>query len=40
MTNKIVVIAEHADSRINPVTYELIAFAKKLPEAKSQAIQV
>jgi len=40
MTNKIVVIAEHADGRINPVTFELIAFAKKLPEAKSQAIQV
>ncbi len=40
MTNKIVVIAEHAEGRINPVTFELVAFAKKLPEAKSLAIQV
>lgn len=40
MTNNIVVIAEHADGRIKPVTFELIAFAKKLPEAKSLAIQV
>ena len=40
MTNEIVVIAEHADSQVKPVTYELIAFAKKLPEAKSRAIQV
>ncbi|CAB1059266.1 Electron transfer flavoprotein, alpha subunit [Olavius sp. associated proteobacterium Delta 1] len=40
MTNKIVVIAEHADSQVNPVTYELIAFAKKLPQAASWAIQV
>jgi len=41
MTNKIAVIAEHSDGRINPLTFELIAFAKKLPEAKSSAaIQV
>ena len=40
MSHKIAVIAEHADGRINPVTFELIAFAKKLPEAKSLAIQV
>jgi electron transfer flavoprotein alpha subunit len=40
MTNNIAVIAEHADGRVTPVTYELIAFAKKLPEAKSQAIKV
>jgi electron transfer flavoprotein alpha subunit len=40
MTNKIVVIAEHAEGRINPVTFELVAFAKRLPEAKSLAIQV
>jgi electron transfer flavoprotein alpha subunit len=40
MTNNIAIIAEHADGRVNPVTYELIAFAKRLPEAKSLAIQV
>jgi len=40
MTTKIAVIAEHADGRIKPVTFELIAFAKKLAEAKSSTIQV
>ena len=40
MTNNIAVIAEHADGRIKPVTFELIAFAKKLAEAKSPTIQV
>jgi electron transfer flavoprotein alpha subunit len=40
MTNEIAVIAEHADGRVNPVTYELIAFATRLPQAKSLAIQV
>jgi len=40
MTNNIAVIAEHADGRIKPVTFELIAFAKKLAEAKSLTIQV
>ena len=40
MTNEIAVIAEHADGRVNPVTYELIAFAKKFPKAISQAIRV
>ncbi|UCD81532.1 MAG: electron transfer flavoprotein subunit alpha/FixB family protein [Desulfobacterales bacterium] len=40
MQNSIVVIAEHADGRIRPVTYELIAFARKLQELTSQAIRV
>jgi len=40
MTQYIAVIAEHADGRIKPVTFELIAFAKELPEAKFIAIQV
>ena len=31
MQNSIVVIAEHADGQIRPVTYELLAFAKKTP---------
>ena len=30
MGNNIVVIAEHADGHIRPVTYEIISFAKKL----------
>lgn len=30
MTKNIVVIAEHADGQIRPVTYEIIAFARKL----------
>ncbi|MBT8370493.1 MAG: electron transfer flavoprotein subunit alpha/FixB family protein, partial [Deltaproteobacteria bacterium] len=30
MGNSIVVIAEHAESQIRPVTYEIISFAKKL----------
>jgi electron transfer flavoprotein alpha subunit len=30
MGNNIVVIAEHADGQVKPVTYELISFAKKL----------
>ena len=40
MTNNIAVIAEHSDGRIKPVTFELIAFVKKLAEAKSLTIQV
>jgi electron transfer flavoprotein alpha subunit len=40
MTNKIAVIAEHAGGRLKPVTFELIAFAKKLRQSKSPAIQV
>jgi len=40
MTNKIAVIAEHADGRLKPVTFELIAFAKKLAQSKPSAIQV
>jgi electron transfer flavoprotein alpha subunit len=40
MTSNIAVIAEHADGRIKPVTFELIAFAKKLAEAKSPAIPI
>jgi electron transfer flavoprotein alpha subunit len=33
MGKHIVVIAEHADGQIRPVTYELVAFAKKLQRA-------
>jgi len=40
MTNKIAVIAEHADGRIKPVTYELIAFAKKIAPSNAPAVQV
>jgi len=40
MKNEIAVIAEHAGGRLNPVTFELIAFAKKLRQSKSPAIQV
>lgn len=40
MTNDIAVIAEHTDGRINPVTFELIAFAKKISQPESPAIQV
>jgi len=40
MTNAITVIAEHAGGRLKPVTFELIAFAKKLRQSKSPAIQV
>jgi electron transfer flavoprotein alpha subunit len=40
MTHKIAVIAEHNDGRLKPVTFELIAFAKKLAQSNSPAIQV
>lgn len=36
----IVVIAEHAAGHIKPVTYELIAFGKKLQQRKSQTLEV
>lgn len=40
MANNIAVIAEHAGGRLLPVTFELIAFASRLQQAKSSAIQV
>jgi electron transfer flavoprotein alpha subunit len=40
MTDYIAVIADHADGRVNPVTFELIAFAQKLAESKPASIQV
>ena len=40
MENQIIVIAEHADGQINPVTYELIAFAKKLQAPGFLSIKV
>jgi electron transfer flavoprotein alpha subunit len=40
MENQIIVIAEHADGLINPVTYELIAFAKKLQAPDFPSIKV
>lgn len=40
MKNSIIVIAEHADGQVRPVTYELIAFAKKLQALQSLAIKV
>jgi electron transfer flavoprotein alpha subunit len=40
MKNQIIVIAEHADGQINPVTYEMIAFAKKLQASMSLNIKV
>ncbi len=41
MGNNIVVIAEHADGQVKPVTYELISFAKKLQRtSRSNPIRV
>ena len=40
MRNSILVIAEHADGRVRPATYELITFAKKLQATESLAIRV
>ncbi len=40
MRNSIVVIAEHTDGLVRPVTYELIAFACKLQQLTQQAIRV
>ena len=40
MTSNLTVIAEHADGRIKPVTFELIAFAKKLAAEKTPAIPI
>jgi len=36
----IVVVAEHADAQIKPVTYELLAVARKLQHRKTPAIRV
>jgi electron transfer flavoprotein alpha subunit len=40
MENEIIVIAEHAKGQINPVTYELVGFAKKLQASVSLNIRV
>ncbi len=40
MRNSIVVIAEHADGKVKPVTYELMGFARKLQQLTSRAIRV
>jgi electron transfer flavoprotein alpha subunit len=41
MGNDIVIVTEHADGQIRPVTYELLAFAKKLQQAtRSTPIRV
>jgi electron transfer flavoprotein alpha subunit len=40
MRDGIVVIAEHADGKVRPVTFEIIAFARKLQQLTSQAIRV
>ena len=40
MEKQIIVIAEHAQGQISPVTYELVAFAKKLQTAISLNIKV
>jgi len=41
MGNNVVVVAEHVDGQIRPVTYELVAFAKKLQRTtRSISIQV
>jgi electron transfer flavoprotein alpha subunit len=40
MNNSIIVIAEHADGQVRPVTYELIAFAEKLRAAEPLTIEV
>jgi len=40
MTSNIAVIAEYDQGCVKPATFELIAFAKKLPEAKTRPIQV
>jgi electron transfer flavoprotein alpha subunit len=40
MRNDIVVIAEQGDGKLKPVTYELIAFARKLQQLTLQTIRV
>jgi electron transfer flavoprotein alpha subunit len=40
MRDGIVVIAEHGDGKLKPVTYELIAFAGKLQQLTSHSIRV
>ena len=40
MPNDIVIIAEHADGKLKPVTYELLAFAGKLQHLTSKPIRV
>jgi len=40
MQDGIVIIAEHADGKLKPVTYELLAFAGKLQHLTSQPIRV
>jgi len=40
MQNSIIVIADHIDGQVSPVTYELIAFAQKLQTSESPAIKV
>ena len=40
MKNGIIVIAEHSDGQVRPVTYELIAFAAKLQAAESLEVRV
>ena len=37
MGKDIVIIAEHSDGQIRPVTYELVAFAQKLRQATGSA---
>ena len=40
MRDGIVVIAEHADGKVKPVTYELIGFARKLQQLTPRGIRV
>jgi len=40
MRDEIVVIAEHADGKVKPVTYELVGFARKLQQLTSRPIGV
>ena len=40
MRNEIAVIAEHAEGKVKPVTYEIIAFAGQLQKLTQQAIVV
>jgi electron transfer flavoprotein alpha subunit len=40
MNKNIIVIAEYADSRVKPVTYETISLARMLPHAEKAAVRV
>jgi electron transfer flavoprotein alpha subunit len=40
MPKSIIVIADHAGGRVNPVTYELIALADRLQQAESPTVKV